>query len=152
MNKFHITALMLAAALLFCGCQNTVNTYENANRHAEVTFIATNKVITDSFLENRLGVRSVIEGETSAGVMQVQVEVMNRRTGAFSQLLTSITDENPYKVEYKFTWFDDRGMEVRNLNAGWKPLTIIPGQIMQIKGVAPNIYCKDFQLSLKEAE
>ena len=152
MRNTYMLAALLLGILFFTGCQNTANTIENANQRANVQHVADRRFITDPFLRDRLGVRRIIEGETQTGIMQVPLEVINLRTGVVDQAITGITGENPYTVEYKFTWFDDRGMEISNLNSGWKRITIIPGQITQIKGVAPDIYCKDFQISLKEVD
>ena len=150
--KYAISLLALSGLLLLCSCQNTVNTIENANQQMHVQHVADRRFITDNFLRDRLGVRRIIEGETAAGIKQVQIEVINLRTGVWDQALTGITGENPYPVDYKFIWFDENGMEVRNINSDWKRLTIYPGQIAHIKGIAPSIYAKDFQISLKEVK
>lgn len=152
MKKTYILFTLLLGIVFFSSCQNTVNTIENSNQRMQLQHVANNRVITDGFLRDRLGVRKIIEGETGAGIMQVQLEVINLRTGVIDQAITGITGENPYPVEYKFTWFDENGMEVPNLNSNWKRIDIIPGQITQIRGVAPSIYCKDFQISLKEVK
>ena len=74
------------------------------------------------------------------------------RVGFFSQMWSGLTGENPYRIQYRFTWFDKDGMAVDSIVSTWKEMTVIPGEEVQIQSIAPSRNCKDFSISLKEAE
>ena len=142
-----------AAAMMLAACQNTVNTVENADKTMTPNTIADARFVTDGFLEDRLGLQSVTMGKTADGFKRVQLEVINLRTGVLSQAWSGITGENPYKIRYRFTWFDEDGMAVNNtVLADWRDATIIPGETLFLQSVAPNKNCSDFKISLKEAD
>ena len=141
-----------AAAMMLAACQNTVNTVENADKTMTPNAIADARFVTDGFLKDRLGLQSVTMGRTADGFKRVQLEVINLRTGVLSQAWSGITGENPYKIRYRFTWFDEDGMAVNNtVLADWRDATIIPGETLFLQSVAPTKYCSDFKISLKEA-
>ena len=141
-----------AAALMLAACQNTVNTVENADKTMTPNTVADARFVTDGFLKDRLGLQSVTMGKTADGFKRVQLEVINLRTGVLSQAWSGITGENPYKIRYRFTWFDEDGMAVNNtVLADWRDATIIPGETLFLQSVAPTKNCSDFKISLKEA-
>jgi uncharacterized protein YcfL len=141
-----------AAAMMLAACQNTVNTVENADKTMTPNTIADARFVTDGFLKDRLGLQSVTMGKTADGFKRVQLEVINLRTGVLSQAWSGITGENPYKIRYRFTWFDEDGMAVNNtVLADWRDATIIPGETLFLQSVAPTKQCSDFKISLKEA-
>ena len=141
-----------AAALMLAACQNTVNTVENADKTMTPNTIADARFVTDGFLKDRLGLQSVTMGKTADGFKRVQLEVINLRTGVLSQAWSGMTGENPYKIRYRFTWFDEDGMAVNNtVLADWRDATIIPGETLFLQSVAPTKNCSDFKISLKEA-
>ena len=141
-----------AAAMMLAACQDTVNTVENADKTMTPNTIADARFVTDGFLKDRLGLQSVTMGRTADGFKRVQLEVVNLRTGVLSQAWSGITGENPYKIRYRFTWFDEDGMAVNNtVLADWRDATIIPGETLFLQSVAPTKNCSDFKISLKEA-
>ena len=143
---------LFASALMLAACQNTVNTVENADKTMTPNTIADARFVTDGFLKDRLGLQSVTMGKTADGFKRVQLEVINLRTGVLSQAWSGITGENPYKIRYRFTWFDEDGMAVNNtVLADWRDATIIPGETLFLQSVAPTKNCSDFKISLKEA-
>ena len=147
-HTFLFTAPLLLAAL--AGCQNTVNTVENTEKSAAVNNISDTRVITDRFLRDRLVLRSVRTGRTEAGLLRVEVSAVNARTSAASQLWSWMTDENPYPVDYRFTWQDAQGMTVETPLSIWRTVTVYPGEIVNFQSVAPTPACQDFVLELKE--
>ena len=143
---------LFAAAMMLAACQDTVNTVENADKTMTPNTIADARFVTDGFLKDRLGLQSVTMGRTADGFKRVQLEVINLRTGVLSQAWSGITGENPYKIRYRFTWFDEDGMAVNNtVLADWRDATIIPGETLFLQSVAPTKNCSDFKISLKEA-
>ena len=149
-HTFLFTAPLLLAALLPAGCQNTVNTVENTEKSAAVNNISDTRVITDRFLRDRLALRSVKTGRTEAGLLRVEVSAVNARTSAASQFWSWMTDENPYPVDYRFTWQDAQGMTVETPLSIWRTVTIYPGEIVNFQSVAPTPECQDFVLEVKE--
>ncbi len=138
--------------LLATGCQNTVNTVENADKSAASTTIKDKRFVTDGFLRNRLLLRSVRLAPGASGNMVAEVAATNVRTGFFSELWSSLTGENPYPVDYKFTWQNADGMTVETPLSAWRTVQVIPGETVYFKSVAPTPDCRDFILNVKESE
>ena len=137
-----IFGMMILAGI--CGChQNTVNTA--GMRSGQET-----RFVTDDFLRDRLELKSIKTARTADGFLQAQLEVTNMRVGWFGQLWSSITGENPYKVRYKFVWFDANGIAVKTVLSDWQDATIIPGETFYLTSVAPSADCADFQVSFHE--
>ncbi len=141
---------VLAGLLILTGCQNTVNTVENTEKTMDTSHVKNTRMITDTFLKNRLGIRNIHFSETSDGFRRVQLEIINRRVGLFSQIWSGITGENPYPVRYKFIWFNRQGMVEETPLSDWQDVTIIPGETLYLQSVAPNRNCTDFKISFKE--
>ena len=150
MYRFVSLLLSAAALALIAGCQNTVNTVENTDKSAEANEIRDTRVITDRFLRDRLELRSVRTGRTEAGLLRVEVSAVNARTGAFSQFWSWMTGENPYPVDYRFTWQDAQGLTVETPLSIWRTVTVYPGEIVNFQSVAPTPACQDFVLEIKE--
>lgn len=138
--------------LLAAGCQNTVNTVENADKTMTPNTINDARFITDGALRDRLALKSVNISKTADGFMRVQLEAINVRTGGFAQFWSGLTGENPYKIRYKFTWYTQDGMAVNTLLSDWQDATVIPGETVHLQSVAPDRECRDFKISLQEAE
>ena len=147
-----LSGCCFAALLLMIGCQDTVNTVENTDKHMTPSTIRDERFVTDGFLRDRLALTKVNVSSTPDGFMRVQLEAINVRTGVFSQLWSWMTGENPYPVKYKFDWFDEKGMQVKGVLSNWRNATIIPGETAYFQGVAPTAACKDFKISIKERD
>ncbi|MCI5778971.1 MAG: YcfL family protein [Lentisphaeria bacterium] len=141
----------MAAMLIFAGCQDTVNTTENADKSMRVHAVGESRFITDRFLRDRLVIRLVNTSRTADGFLRVQVAAENARTGFFSELWSGITGENPYKIRYKFVWFNSDGMAVDSVLSDWQDATVMPGETLYLQSVAPDKSCNDFKVSLKES-
>ena len=138
-------------ALALTGCQNTVNTVENADKTMTPNTINDARFITDGFLKDRLALKSVNVSKTQDDFMRVQLEAVNIRKGVFAQAWSGITGENPYKIRYKFSRFNQDGMAVDGIISDWQTATVIPGETVYLQSVAPSKDCHDFKISLKEA-
>jgi uncharacterized protein YcfL len=152
MKKTLLLGSLAAASLIFCGCQNSVNTIENADKNMTPNVIRDTRFVTDGYLRDRLALTRIITSETANGLMQAQVEAINVRTGVLDQFWSSATDENPYRIRYKFTWFSSDGMEVESIMSDWHDATVIPGETVYLRSVAPTKACKDFKVSIQEAQ
>jgi len=143
--------ILLGGLLLVAGCQNSANRVENADRVMTPNIVNDKRFVTDGFLADRLKLTGLVTTATADGLLRVQITAVNVRTGFFSQMWSGMTRENPYPIQYKFTWFDKNGMAVDSIVSTWKEMTVIPGEEVQIQSVAPNRDCKDFSIQLKEA-
>lgn len=142
---------MFAAVVIVCaGCQNTVSTIENEQREMKVNYIRSKNISTDAYLRDRLIIDSMNKSTLPSGLMQAQVTIRSNRVGFFTELWSDITDEDPYKISYRFNWLDLDGMEVKTASSVWTELDLIPGETKRIQSVGPNPRCKDFMLSIKE--
>ena len=148
-NNFIFFALL--TVLFAVGCQNTVNTVENADKTMLPNTIQDKRFVTDGFLKDRLALKNVTVSQTADGFMRVQLEVVNVRTGVLAQAWSGLSGENPYPVRFKFSWFDQNGIAVQSLLSDWQTVMIIPGETAFLQSVAPIKGCKDFMISLKEA-
>lgn len=149
--KINSIIFALFAALLISGCQNSVNSIENADKTMQPDIIRDKRFVTDGFLKDRLALRNLTVSETADGFKRVQLTATNIRVGVLAQAWSGITGENPYHIRYKFTWFDQNGMAVESILSTWQSKVIIPGESVHFQSVAPNKDCKDFQIELKEA-
>jgi len=152
MKKHLLTGSLALALAAFCGCQNMVNTVENADKNMTPNVVRDKRFVTDGYLRDRLSLTNVVMSENSDGLMQAQVEATNLRTSTADQFWSGITAENPYRIRYKFTWFSQDGMAVESIVSDWQDAAIIPGETVYLRSVAPRKDCKDFRLSLKEAQ
>ena len=153
MKKICLMGWFAAAVMMLAACQNSVNTVENADKNMTPNTISDARFVTDGFLKRRLALQSLTTGRTADGFMRAQLEVVNVRTGVFSEAWSDITGENPYKIRYRFTWFTEDGMAVNNtVLADWQDATIIPGETLFLQSVAPYKNCSDFKISLREAD
>lgn len=151
MNKTILFGAAFAAAVLLTGCQDTVNTIENADKTMTPNTVKDARFVTDSFLRDRLALKSVTTSRTADGFLRAQLEIVNIRTGVFSQAWSGMTGENPYKIRYKFNWFNQGGMAETTVLSDWQDATVIPGETLYLQSVAPSRDCNDFKISLKEA-
>ena len=128
------TALLLS--LMATACQDTVNTIENTNKTMNSNIVHDTRFHTDSFLKNRLALQSINTSRTQDGFMRAQLEAVNVRTGFFSELWSGLTGENPYKIRYKFVWFDRTGMAVNTtLLSDWQTAFVKPGETLYLQSV-----------------
>lgn len=147
--KSFIACFMLA--LVFTGCQNSVNTIENEDKSMRPDIIRDKRFVTDGFLKDRLALRELTVSQTADGFMRVQLTATNIRVGVLAQAWSGITGENPYNIRYKFTWFDQNGMAVDSILSAWQTAVVIPGESVHLQSVAPTKECKDFRIDLREA-
>ena len=152
MKSLYRTVSVIMGCCILTACQNTVNTVENADKAASPNIVKDSRFITDGWLRDRLQLRSVRMHQPPNGNMTVEVAATNVRTGAFAQMWSGMTGENPYNVSYKFIWQDENGMTVESTLSIWQTIQIKPGETVFFKATAPTPKCKDFILNIKEAK
>ena len=128
MKKYCLLAALGTLFLAGTGCQDSVNTLETEEKTMTVNTIRDTRYVTDSFLRDRLRLVSINTSETPEGLMRAQLTAVNVRTGALAQMWSSLNEDNPYRVQYKFTWFDLNGMEVESIFSTWHERKIIPAK------------------------
>lgn len=150
------TTKWLFFAVILCSvtaCQNTVNSLENKDKHANPNAISDQRFVTDGFLRDRLRLENVDVNNSAMGIMQVQVKAINVRVGVWDQMWSSMTGDNPYTVSYRFTWLNSAGMAVNSLSSSnWQNKIIYPGETVYFQATAPSNDCKDFLLNIREAQ
>ena len=151
MRTYVFLTALSTLLLTLTGCQDTVNNIEAQDKTMKMNMVQDSRYVTDSFLKDRLRLVGVNTSETAEGLMRVQLTAVNVRTGVLAQAWSSLSNDNPYRIQYKFTWFDLNGMAVDSIFSTWQERRIILGETVQFQSVAPRKDCKDFRIELKEA-
>lgn len=146
---FSVFASAAMLAGLLCSCMDPVNTAENTEKSMTPNFVPTKRVVIDGYLEGRLEYMTTNKVELPDGLLKIQVTLKSTRTGLWDWL---VKGNHPYKISYRFEWFDKDGMFVNTASSVWLEKEIIPGDTIYISSVAPNQRCKDFMLKLKETK
>ena len=149
MRRYLKMSLCLLAICLLAGCLSTTNTIGNADPNMQPVAIRQSRFTTDAALERRLEIQRLDGSINANGLMEVQLEAVNTRTGFWSGLWSSIQNDVPYEIDYKIIWLNSQGMEVNSLMSTWRRVQVIPGETLYIHSVAPNQDCRDFRISLK---
>ncbi len=124
-----------AAAILVAGCQTPVNTTEPAQPAGQRSLIPEKRVIRDADLNRRVDIRGVNERVGPAGLLTIQVELLNHTSSR-------------HRFSYKFEWFDAQGMELAGPAAVFVQRQIEGNEDIFITATAPNELAKDFRLKL----
>ena len=122
MKKVYLCAMLAGVLLGGFGCQNTANSIENADKTMQTNTIADRRFVTDGWLRDRLKLTGLNTSTTADGLLRVQLTAVNVRTGFFDQMWSGMTGENPYKIKYRFTWFDKGGMAVESILSTWQEM------------------------------
>jgi|GEM_PF-97544 uncharacterized protein YcfL len=135
-NQGKALSMALLAAGLLAGCHTgSVNTVERAEPVARRQLIVDKRITHDPFLKQKLGIVAVNQATTPAGLLQVQVEVLNCTSSYL-------------RFNYQFDWFDANGMRVNTPASTWVTAQLEGGESKFITSVAPNPACQDFRLKL----
>jgi uncharacterized protein YcfL len=132
-----IAASFTAGLLAVSGCKTTVNSVENSQKEGQRQMVSDSRVITDGSLAKKVSIVGVNQSMTPGGLLQVQVELLNRTRSYQS-------------FSYHFEWFDTNGMQMNSLSPAVFPSTIEGKESKFISAVAPTSACKDFRLKLIE--
>ncbi len=86
----------------------------------------------------------------------VDVKILDTRSRFVNGLLMVNTElesgySNPYRLEYKFSWYDSAGMEVEPARSAWIPFYLNGRETKTIQGLAPNPSAKAFKIKFREA-
>lgn len=124
---------MIACAVL-AGC-SSVNSVERAEPQSRAQVVKDKRIITDSTLDGYACVVAVNEGVAAGRLPKVQVKIANKTSGYRT-------------VNYKFSWFDENGMEISSPSSPWLTLALEGGESRFVSDVAVSPKAKDFSLKL----
>ncbi|AKC81614.1 hypothetical protein IMCC26134_00395 [Verrucomicrobia bacterium IMCC26134] len=132
-----ILPVLVLAALGLTGCATSVNTVQRANAQATPSYVADQRVITDSTLARKLATVSVNEAKVSGNLLKIQVTLEN-------------LSSRPQAFTYKFDWIADDGMELSGPTGGWKQIQLEGREVRAISSIATNPRAVDFRLKVRE--
>jgi uncharacterized protein YcfL len=132
--------LMLAGLLLLlavCGCSNSMNSVENAQKTGQRQMVPDQRAVTDKSLASKVSIVGVNSAMTPGGFLKVQIELLN-------------TARSLQRFSYHFEWFDANGMQLSTLTPAEIPDEIQGGEDKFISSVAPTPACRDFRVKFIE--
>jgi uncharacterized protein YcfL len=135
--KLLLTTAAAALALLGSGCATSVNTVSRSEPQATPSYVADQRVITDSSLGRKVAIVSVNEAKVSGDLLKIQVTLENRST-------------KPQAFTYKFDWIATDGMELSAPTGGWKQIQLEGRETRAVAAVATSPKAVDFRLKLRE--
>ena len=135
MKKSSLIIFCLLVALLGAGCRHSMNSIENAEKAGIVHPITDMRFIMDEVLAKHVALLQIDTARNANNLLEVQLEAANFIHKAA-------------KIKYQFTWFNAQGMQVNTVTSDWEKVTLIPGQKLYIRRVAPQPDCADFKINL----
>lgn len=130
MKKILLPALSAMSLLLVQGCWTSVMDVDgSADGTSTVNF--KNSPVDIKVLDTR--------SRFINGLMMVNLELESGYS-------------NPYRLEYKFSWYDSAGMEIDPARSAWVPFYLNGRETKTIQGVAPNPSAKAFKIKFREAD
>jgi uncharacterized protein YcfL len=135
--KLLLATSAAALALLGSGCATSVNTVSRSESQATPSYVADQRVITDSSLGRKVAIVSVNEAKVSGDLLKIQVTLENRST-------------KPQAFTYKFDWIATDGMELSAPTGGWKQIQLEGRETRAVAAVATSPKAVDFRLKLRE--
>ncbi len=135
--KLLLATSAAALALLGSGCATSVNTVSRSEPQATPSYVADQRVITDSSLGRKVAIVSVNEAKVSGDLLKIQVTLENRST-------------KPQAFTYKFDWIATDGMELSAPTGGWKQIQLEGRETRAVAAVATSPKAVDFRLKLRE--
>ena len=127
--------VLCAMVGLLAGCRHSMNSIENAEKAGIVHPITDMRFIMDETLAKHVALLQIDTARNANNLLEVQLEAANFIHKAA-------------KIKYQFTWFNAQGMQVNTVTSDWEKATLIPGQKLYIRRVAPQPDCADFKINL----
>ncbi len=129
-KKFLALPLIAFATLALSGCWTSVMEIDGSSAgNSTVNF--KNSPVDIRVLDTR--------SRFVGGLLQVNLELESGYS-------------NPYRLEYKFSWYDSGGMEIDSARSAWIPLYLNGREVKTIQGLAPNPAAKAFKIRLRESD
>ena len=134
MKKLSLFVLCALVGLL-AGCRHSMNSIENAEKAGVVHPITDMRFVMDETLAKHVALLQVNTARNANNLLEVQLEAAN-------------CIHKPAKIKYQFMWFNAQGMQVKTVTSDWEKATLIPGEKLYIRRVAPQPDCADFKINL----
>ncbi len=138
-THFGFKLALALGALMLTGCRTSMNTVERAQPVGQRQMVTDKRVLTDASLSRKVYIVGVNDSRTAGGLVQVQVELLNRTRSA-------------QRFAFKFEWFDAQAMQLSSPAAGLMTRRIEAGESLFLQSVAPNPSAQDFRLKLIESD
>jgi uncharacterized protein YcfL len=135
MKKTFLIVLGILACLLGGGCRHSMNSIENAEKVGIVHPITDMRFVMDETLAKHVALLQIDTARNANNLLEVQLEAANYI-------------HKSAKIKYQFTWFNAQGMLVNTVTSDWEKVTLVPGQKLYIRRVAPQPDCADFKINL----
>lgn len=137
---FFVSAA-LAATLGLSGCSTTSGVE------------ATGKTVWSDEGARELGKKVVYSNSSLAGDVQI-VDMQSALAGDLMRAQASLKskDGDTLNLQYRFDWYDSKGMEINSGTGSWKPLILYGKESKTVQSVAPDPRAKEFKLKIREAE
>jgi uncharacterized protein YcfL len=130
MRKVFFALPIIACAALLSGCWTSVMEIDGSSA-GNVTVNFKNSPVDIKVLDTR--------SRFIGGLLQVSQE-----------LESGIS--HPYRLEYKFSWYDSGGMDIDSARSAWIPLYLNGREVKSIQGLAPNPAAKAFKIRFRESD
>ena len=135
MKKLSLCVLCALVGLL-AGCRHSINSFESAEKTVFAQPITDLRfVVRDETLAKHVALLSIDTARNANNLLEVQVVAAN-------------CIHKPAKIKYQFMWFNSHGMQVKTVTSDWEKATLIPGEKLYIRRVAPQPDCADFKINL----
>ncbi len=136
MKKSSLIIFCLLAALLGAGCRHSINSFESSEKAVFAHPITDMRfVVKDETLAKHVVLLSIDTVRNANNLLEVQLQAANNI-------------HKPAKIKYQFMWFNAQGMQVKALVSDWEKATLVPGEKLYIRRVAPQPDCADFKINL----
>lgn len=146
MNKYWRTVI-LSILMTINGCVSTASHWETSESGASSGLEATGKPTADPKLAKHL----VIHNESLAGDIII-TNMRSRTTGDLLEVnveLANLTNGD-MRVQYRFSWYDDKDFEVEQGTRTWVPLLLHGNATANLQAVAPNPTVTTYKVNVRE--
>jgi len=129
--------LLLMFVFLFSACQTTSGIIGRA-------------VIEESEKDKKLNSRVIFNNRK----MKRYVKIVDMKSDfAYNLMNASVTlkscKDKTINIQYKFVWYNSKGIEIDPDSLPWIPLTIYGKETKTVQSVAPNPSAKEFKIKLR---
>lgn len=141
MQRTKMTLLLILGLIALAGCSATTG----AEGQARVGWtdegapILNSKVIYNSSTLARKVTIVEMTSAKSGDIMQAQVTLRSRAGDTIN-------------LQYKFEWYDLKGLALNASSATWKPLQLYGKEAKAIQGVAPDPRGREYKVLLRDAD
>lgn len=140
-NTGCFASALFIVSIGLCGCSTTSGGE------------ATGKTAWDDDGARELRKKVIFNNRSLAGDVQI-LDMQSALAGDImrAQATLKSKDSDTLSLQYRFEWYDSKGMEINSGSGAWKPLIIYGKESKTVQGVAPDPRAKEFKLKIREPE